>query len=142
VRAAKIKRRSAFDNFRGFVEVNQVSESPMMGTMMIKNPANYAHPFGDVAELLKRAKAEREQRAEIYRETREIVSRAFDAHTFLDINGAPVTETARRIMLAGMKRRAEITDPRTRPDTSTPSGRKALAIINAGRKARGEEPLK
>jgi hypothetical protein len=92
----------------------------------------------DVAARIKRARAEREQRAEFYRDTHEIVSRAFDTPRFLDINGAPVTEVARRILLAGMKRRAEITDDSLAP----PKGSKARAIINAARKARGEEPLK
>jgi hypothetical protein len=98
---------------------------------MIKT--QYRNPFGSVLEQIKRAKAEREQRAEIYRDTHEIVSRAFDAPT--------ITDVAAKIIRAGQLRRGEVEDPRTRPDTSTESGRRALAIINAGRKRRNEPLL-
>jgi hypothetical protein len=105
---------------------------------MIQNPADYKNPFGTVAEQIKRARAEREQRAEFYRETHEIVSRAFDAVDLRDINGNPVTEVARRILLAGMKRRAEIADDSLAP----PKGSMARRIIDAARKRDGLEPLK
>jgi hypothetical protein len=108
---------------------------------MIKNPNQYTNEFGPIAEQIKRARAEREARAEIYRETHEIVSRAFDAHTFVDINGDPVTKVAAAILRAGQARRGEVTDATPRfPDTE--AGRRAKMICNAARKARGEEPFK
>jgi hypothetical protein len=104
--------------------------------MKIKN-IDYSHPFGGIAEQIKRARAERKQRAEIFQETKAIVERAFDAQ-FLDINGAPVTEVARRILEAGMKRRAEIVTPTFSDDKH---GRFARALENAARKRDGKEPI-
>lgn len=104
----------------------------------MKNPSNYANPFSAaIVEKLKRAQREREQRAAIYEETKRVVERAFDAQ-FLDINGAPVTETARRILVAGMKRRAEIVTPEFSNDKH---GRFAKAVANAARRARGEPEI-
>jgi hypothetical protein len=100
---------------------------------MFKNPANYAHPFAGVAERLRKAQREREQRAAIYRETKEVVEKAFkasDASTF-----------AARVLLAAAKRDGKVTDdtPRFSDDEH---GRRAKLICNAARKARGEEPFK
>jgi hypothetical protein len=84
------------------------------------------------------ARAEREQRAETYADTHAIVSRAFGATMDLrDAFGAPVTETAAKIILMGKIRRGEIPDPRSVP----PPGSKARAILNAGRRRRNEPEL-
>jgi hypothetical protein len=104
---------------------------------MMKNLKNYKNPFSaTIVEKLKRAQREREQRAAIYEETRAVVERAFNAQ-FLDIRGAPVSETARAILLAGMRRRNEIVDERTLPK----KGSLAEKIVNAGRARRGEPQL-
>jgi hypothetical protein len=108
---------------------------------MIKNPKDYVNPFSaKLVESLKRAQREREQRAEIYRETHEIVSRAFDANTFVDIHGKPVSKVAAAILRAGQVRRGEVADETLRfPDTE--AGRRAKLICNAARKARGEKEI-
>jgi hypothetical protein len=70
---------------------------------------------------------------EIYRETHEIVSRAFDANdagTF-----------AAKVRLAAAKARGEVTDETPRFSDDGP-GRRAKLICNAARRARGEEPFK
>jgi hypothetical protein len=101
---------------------------------MIKIPA-YTNPYGTVAEQFARSRAERERRAAFYEETHEIVSRALDLATdFRDINGDRVTETAHRILLAGMRRRGEIAVDGTLPKP----GSLAAKIVDAGRKRRGE----
>jgi hypothetical protein len=69
------------------------------------------------------------------------VERAFDAHTFVDVYGKPVTGTARRILEAGARRRGEIQDERPSfPDTE--AGRRAKLICNAARRSRGQEEFK
>jgi hypothetical protein len=102
-------------------------------TPMFKNPNQYANPFGTVAEQIKRAKAEREARAKIYRETHEIVSRAIDA--------PDASTLAAKILRAAAKARGEVTDETPRFSDDEP-GRRAKLICNAARKARGEEPFK
>jgi len=92
---------------------------------MIKNPANYAHPFGSVAERMAQALREREQRAAFYEETHEIVSRAFDTHD--------ASTFAAAVARAGAKRRGELTEPP--PDPISVAGQ----ILAAGRKRRGEQ---
>jgi hypothetical protein len=106
---------------------------------MIKNPKDYVNPFGSVAEQVERSRRQRAERAEFFESTRRTIERALDPTAGLrDINGAPLTEVARRILAAGMKRRAEITDDSLVP----PKGSMARRIIDAARKRDGLGPLK
>jgi hypothetical protein len=98
---------------------------------MTKNPFN--NPFGPISEQIAKAKAEREMRSEIFRETHEIVSRAFDA--------PDASTLAAKILRAAAKARGEVTDETPRFSDDGP-GRRAKLICNAARKARGEEPFK
>jgi hypothetical protein len=100
---------------------------------MIQNPRDYVNPFSaKLVEQLKQAQREREQRAAIYRETKDVVERALkpDAATF-----------AAKVLLAAAKARGEVTDeaPRFSDDRA---GRRAKEICNAARKARGQEEFK
>jgi len=101
---------------------------------MIQNPKDYTSPFSALlVENIKRARAEREQRAEIYRETKEVVERAF---------GVPdPSSLAAAVIRAGKLRRGEIPDDTPR-FSNDEHGRFAKAVINAGRRRRGEEELK
>jgi hypothetical protein len=102
--------------------------------MMIKNPKDYVNPFSaTVIEKLAKAQREREQRAEIYRETKEVVERAF--------NAPDASTLAAKILRAAAKARGEVTDETPRFSDDGP-GRRAKLICNAARKARGEEPFK
>jgi hypothetical protein len=85
-----------------------------------------------VAARIKRARAEREQRADFFRETKEVIEgalRAPDASSF----AAPV-------LLAARKARGEVADdaPRFSDDKH---GRFARAVVNAGRRRRGEKEI-
>jgi hypothetical protein len=100
---------------------------------MIKNPTDYKNPFGTVGEQIAKAKAEREQRAAIYEDTKQIVEKAFktpDPAAF-----------AAAVARASAKARGEIVDetPRFSDDEH---GRRAKQICNAARRARGQEPFK
>jgi hypothetical protein len=107
---------------------------------MIKDPRNYANPFSmDLIERIRRARAERERRAEFYNEVHGAIERAVDPTANMrDVFGEPISATARAILVAGMKRRAEIETP-SFPDNE--SGRRAKLIVNAARKRDGLEPL-
>jgi hypothetical protein len=82
------------------------------------------------ADFLKKIESQREERAAQYS---DLVA------NLRDIAGRPVTDTAAKIMLSGMKRRNELPEKPQFPDDVR--GRRAKAIVNAGRKARGEEPI-
>jgi hypothetical protein len=87
----------------------------------------------DIAARIKRARAEREMRAEIHRDTKEVVEGAFrapDASTF-----------AAQVLRAAAKARGAITDDTPR-FSNDEHGRRAKLICNAARRARGEEPYK
>jgi hypothetical protein len=102
---------------------------------MIKKPKEYRNPFGPFAEQIARSKAEREQRAEFFDEVYGALTRAIEGPTdFRDINGDRVTETAHRILLAGMRRRGEIAVDGTLPKP----GSLAAKIVAAGKRRRGE----
>jgi hypothetical protein len=125
---------------------------------MIKNPNDFdANPFRSVAEQFERSKKaqrerrdesvveqiarslrQRQERAEFFNTTRETIEHAVTP-LFLDIHGKPVSAVARQILEAGMKRRGENVPPTFSDDAH---GRKAKAIVNAGRRARGEEEIK
>jgi hypothetical protein len=86
----------------------------------------------DIAARIKRARAEREMRAEIHRDTKEVVEGAFrapDASTF-----------AAQVLLAAKKARGEVTDDTPR-FSNDEHGRRAKLICNAARKVRGQEPF-
>jgi hypothetical protein len=89
-----------------------------------------------LADLIRRTNAER-GRADDER-TREILESAFGTADLRDMHGKPVSETARRILEAGAKRRAEIDKPTFSNDKA---GRFARAVVNAARKRDGKEPL-
>jgi hypothetical protein len=99
---------------------------------MIQNPRDYVNPFSaKLVEQLKQAQREREQRAAIYRETKDVVERALkpDAATF-----------AAAVVRAAAKARGTLVadTPRFSDDRA---GRRAKEICNSARKARGLEPF-
>jgi F0F1-type ATP synthase membrane subunit b/b' len=101
---------------------------------MIKPPGSYTNPFSaKVVEILQQAQRDREQRAAIYEDTKQIVEKAFktpDPAAF-----------AAAVARASAKARGEIADetPRFSDDEH---GRRAKQICNAARRARGQEPFK
>jgi hypothetical protein len=113
--------------------VQPISRITMVGTM-IKNPADYTNPFSaKLVEQLRRAQAERREREAIYRETKDVVERAFKA--------PDAAAFAAAVARASAKARGEVAAdvPRFSDDAA---GRKAKLICNAARKARGQEPFK
>jgi hypothetical protein len=89
-----------------------------------------------IADLIRRTNAER-GRADDER-TAEILQSAFGAQPLTDISGNPISETARLILAAGAKRRAEIQTPVFADDKH---GKFARAVVNAARKAKNQEPI-
>jgi hypothetical protein len=100
---------------------------------MIQNPRDYVNPFSaKLVEHLKQAQREREQRAAIYRETKDVVERALKPD---------VSAFAAAVVRAAAKARGQLTDdtPRFSDDEH---GRRAKMICNMGRRRRGEEEFK
>jgi hypothetical protein len=100
---------------------------------MIKNPKDFTNLVSaSVVETLKRAHRERREREAIYRDTKRVVENALkpDAETF-----------AARVLAAAAKARGEVTDETPR-FSNDEHGRRAKAICNAGRRARGLEEFK
>jgi hypothetical protein len=95
----------------------------------------FANPFGSVAAQIAKSRAERERRAEHFNEIRDAITGVVDATANLrDAFGAPLSEKARAIIRAGMKRRGELPVESTAPRPGT----LAEKIIQAGKKRRGE----
>jgi hypothetical protein len=97
---------------------------------MIKPPGSYINPFSAKAvEILRQAQRDREQRAAIYEDTKQIVEKAFKT--------SDPAAFAAAVARASAKARGEIADdtPRFSDDEH---GRFARAVVDAGRKRRGE----
>jgi hypothetical protein len=95
----------------------------------------FVNPFGSVAEQFAKSRAERERRAAFYDEVHDAISGVVDATANLrDAFGAPLSEKARAILRAGMRRRGELPVESTAPEP----GSLAAKIILAGKKRRGE----
>jgi hypothetical protein len=88
-----------------------------------------------IADLIRRTNAER-GRADDER-TAEILESVYGTADLQDIHGNPVSETARRILEAGAKRRGS-TPPSFSDDKH---GRFARAVVNAARKTRNEPEI-
>jgi hypothetical protein len=104
----------------GFVDVQPSSESPMIEPMM------NTKRITEIAEKLNLVRSESARRREIFEETRDVMQ---------DALGRPISNFAKQVLLAGQRRRGELP-----PDTQKLSPT-ARGIINAGRKARNEDPI-
>ena len=84
----------------------------------------------DLVAHIRRSQRERQERAEFFNSTRDIVERATrpDAATF-----------AAAVIRAGLKRRNELKEPPT--FSNDKHGKFARALVNAARKARNEDPI-